>query len=377
MDARRAFERFEKSGAGWLPVAGLSALAILTTLLLIELLANLPPSSQNSFPVGLVSIGRQLGTNVGYSVELKFKALDDSNVKQALADLPIELEQKQQFIDDRAALVKLSTENKLTYAGGLFRRDGAASQLLLDQQKRFAVIFSALSENAVRVTIESFLQDGRYITTANTPKQIPSLDWIDQKVLPSQGLLSELIPLLIEEHLARLGDSPSVEISVENFEKLIGSTNTKIGDWFITQSPLSVAEFQKVLIDNILQDVKLDEVAYLLIGFCDGQSAAYDRIAIEAAQGQLREQGKPIPEASELIALHAMTNQLHLSQLFPDSDIDLTELAKTEWMPALVRDGQTTSSQVEEYLNRLVPDNSLVELIQLEKPFPTRIFQRR
>ncbi len=41
-DARRAFDRFEKSGGGWLPLLTLVATGILLTVLVITAIANIP-----------------------------------------------------------------------------------------------------------------------------------------------------------------------------------------------------------------------------------------------------------------------------------------------------------------------------------------------
>lgn len=365
MDAREAFEQFEKRGAGIWPVLLLSAVALAATIGVVhwsKSLSAIDDSSQR-----LVDIGFTLAQALGLDTE--FKELDDALVQRHQATL-----------DDQRQQVSQSLPPGSQYVGvfQISRLESIWLQAWLDQQGRYQIEVGPMQTSSkgtyYPVALSSRTADDRWLVTSNESSQWLTPDWQEfQLFAPTDGDVAVWLPKLISMHEQRLTDRPLMSITGDSIKEFNSLRKRREAIWLMQQTPITVEKFQQLLQPHAAE-LGREETAQILMGFCCGLCKAYDHMAIEAFRNQLTDNAPQAEDERQLVVLHGLTNPMYLQLrlLGPKAQV-AQHLPK--WTSDLVRDGHTTRQAVDQHLAKLTRQAPLIELGEIQQPFSAKIFR--
>lgn len=371
MDGKTAFERFEKTGAGLLPLICLSGLAILATILVVDIAASIP-NDNRAITSKIIDAGYAFGKTFGYGE--RYEAIPPEADYFRIMDV------------GRKEVDVAFPSPAYTYVGAYQAADlpNSGFHVYLDASRRSVIeVINPKGGETGRpgrqiVCFTSITVDDQLIITCNT--KIPNFEtpWVRWEVVPAEGALSEVADKLAEIHQERVASQSLRGVEPEDFIKLSQQQSARTAAWLIDQAPLPASKLMECLgIDTSTSDNK-QAAALLLMGFCKGASEGYDRVAIESYQQQMRDAGEEPLEAEALFVLHAMTNELSLCERFPRSiskDAMFYRL-ENEWVRRTANAGKADREQIENLLVEFTKDEPLVQLGTIVKPFNAKIFQR-
>jgi hypothetical protein len=367
MDAQRAFDRFEKSGGGIVPVALLAALTIAATLGVFHA-ANQFRESQ-AIPV--LVMGNLFSKSMGCADS--FDAVPEDAPQYA--DLHAQREEMDQLFPSPT----------YEYVGMFAPKFLAGFHLYLDAKNRLQVIVKRFKDKEGKkpgnlyTVFTSFTADDRIIRTLNREISLARIPWLDTQLVSSEGNPEEIVAALRSKHLFRVNELALQELTPENILSINREQATRAGLWLMEQAPLSVSRLED-LVGNVWgKRASEQNKNYFLIGFCDGAAEEFDRMAIDAYLNRVNEEDRS-EEAKGLFALHAMSNRFHLvSTLVPTSDAPRSDASKKEradWLKSALAEPVSPPSDLERFMESITTDDPMVLLGEIDKPFPAKIYQR-
>lgn len=370
MDAQKAFERFEKTGAGLLPVFLLAALAITATLSVVGLSNRVP-----RIPPELTEAVMNLGRVVSYMIDLS-------------GHTTVVREDSSEF--ERAQKAQLEIEsslpaNKFTWIGTVqdSRDPSALIPVFLSADRTIYAYFVPSTGSRVAgdpshaVVLTSKTKHDRTIQTCSSEVFNIATPWSQMQTVDANGDLGKILTQALEAHHKQLGSEQLEELDTDivAFER---KQLTRTAYWLIEQAPIKSSVVSEMLGSKWRGDNQVRN-ALLLIGFCKSASEEYDRAAIQAYLQQTGSSNENKTEAtSGFYVLHAMSNEMHVAKMFPQSisQAEIRRRLQSEWLPATVQAGNTDMVQVEQLMKDLTQSDPLVLVGEIEKPFRAKIYQR-
>jgi hypothetical protein len=378
MKARSALDRFENSFGGIVPVALLASLAIAGTLAVFHL-ANAQPDRQ---VLSILVAGNVLSRTLGLADVVE-------KVDEEIASVSDVRSQKDEF--DR-----LLASSPVVYAGLFASKSHGAFHLYIDTEHRIQILIKRLkvpeAAKAVAEGMEimavpgellvgmiSYTEDDRVLQTQTRKARLIHPPWVEVESLSSDSDGEVLIAELRSKHLQLVGDAKLRDITVDNILDWNRTEAERESAWLMDQAPLTLPKWD-ALIGGILTSRATEaERGYLLVGFCDGASEEYDRMAIDAFLKQRGDDTTPIA-AEGLIAVHAMTNRFHLLQTLVPVPEAKQSRAKSKlragWIKQAITEPVSTTAELDSMIAEITSEDPLVLLGEIEKPFPAKIYQR-
>lgn len=369
MDAHKAFERFEKTGAGLLPVFLLAALAITATLSVVGLSNRVP-----RIPPELTEAVMKLGRLVSYMVDL-------SGHTDLVGEDSSEFEEAQEA---RLEIESSLPEKVFTWIGALqdSREPTDLVPVFLNADRTVYAYFvpskgiRVAGDPSYVVVLTSRTKNDRTIQTCSSEVFNIATPWSQMQTVDANGDLGKIITQVLEAHRKQLGSEKLEELDsdIVAFER---KQMARTAYWLIEQAPIKSSVVSEMLGGRWRGDNEVRN-ALLLIGFCKSASEEYDRAAIQAYLKQIGREENSAEPSSGYYVLHAMSNEMHVAKMFPQS-INPTEIRRrlqSEWLPATVQAGKTDMVQVEQLMKELTQSDPLVLVGEIEKPFRAKIYQR-
>ncbi len=375
MDAQKAFERFEKTGAGLLPVFLLAALAITATLSVVSL-SNKIPTVPLELTKGVLNLGRLASYSIDLSDHTKLASEDGA-----------ESERDQ---EDRREIEESLPANEFTWIGNVqdSRQPNAVGFVFLSTDRTIYAYFVQSSglqlagDSRFAVLLTSKTKDDRTIQTSSSQIFHIATPWSQTQVVSISGHLEKVLTKVLETHRKQLGSKEfgseqlaELDSDIVEFER---NLSARTAYWLIEQAPIK----SSVVADILGSEWRGNSPtlnALLLIGFCDTASEEYDHAAIKA---YLQKVGSSLDvkpgSKSGFYVLHAMSNELHVAKMFPQSisQAEIDRRLQSEWLPSTLKDGKTDMAQVEQLLNELTQSDPLILVGEIDKPFRAKIYQR-
>jgi hypothetical protein len=375
MKARSALDRFENSLGGFVPVALLASLTIAATLAVFHL-ANARPDMK---VVSILVTGNMLSQTFGMANA--FEKVE--NEIPPVSEVPSQKDEMDRM---------LASPNRV-YAGMFASNVHADFHLYIDTEHRTQILIKRLkaTETAkgaaegiaipgeLLVCMTSFTEDDRVLHTQTSKARLIDPPWVQVELLSSDSDGEVLLAEVRSKHLQLVWDAKLREITLENILALNRAASEREYAWLMDQAPLTPAKWD-VLIGSVFT-AKATEAdrEYLLVGFCDGASEEYDRIAVDAFLKQRGDDTAPIA-AEGLIAVHAMTNRFHLLQtLVPVPEAKQSKpksQLRAGWIKQAITEPVSTTAELDSMIAEISSEDPLVLLGEIEKPFPAKIYQR-
>jgi hypothetical protein len=370
MDAQKAFERFEKTGAGLLPVFLLAALAITATLSVVSLSNKIP-----KVPLELTEGVLNLGRLASYSIDLS------NHTKQASED-GSESEGAQEA---RREIEESLPANEFTWIGSVqdSRQPHALGHVYISADRTIYAYFvlstglQLAGDSRFAVVLTSKTKDDRTIQTSSSQIFHIATPWSQTQVVSISGHLEKVITKLLETHRKQLGSEQMAELdsNIVEFER---TQSARTAYWLIEQAPIKSSVVAEILGSEWRGESPILN-ALLLIGFCNTASDEYDHAALKAyLQNNGSSNDSKTEASSGFYVLHAMSNELHVAKMFPQSisQAEIDRRLQSEWLPATVKAGKTDMAQVEQLFMELTVGDPLALVGEIEKPFRAKIYQR-
>lgn len=369
MDAQKAFERFEKTGAGLLPVFLLAALAITATLSVVGL-SNRVPRILPELTEAVMNLGRVVSYMVDLSGHTKIVGEESSEFDQA----------KEARLEIESSL----PENKFKWIGTLqdSREPSDLVPVFLSADRTIYAYF--IPSKGIRVAgdpsyvvlLTSRTKNDRTIQTCSSDVFNIATPWSQIQTVDASGAMGKIFTQTLEAHRKQLGSEQLEELDTDivAFER---KQMARTAYWLIEQAPIKSSSVSEMLGRRWRGDNEVRN-ALLQIGFCKSASEEYDLAAIQAYLKQIGKEENNAEASSGYYVLHAMSNEMHIAKLFPQS-ISQTEIRRrlqSEWLPATVLAGKTDMAQVEKLMKELTQSDPLVLVAEIEKPFRSKIYQR-
>lgn len=365
MDARAAFEKFEKRGAGVWPVLVLSLLAFVATMLVVQMAKRL--KSMDNAASHFIAAGFNIARTLGFDTELA--PLDEPSAELHSGVIAKE----------RTELDEAIPEN-LKYCG-LFQSTGLDElwhQTWLDAGGRYQVEILRPQQREdgsyYPILISSQTEGDEWLFTSSEQMYLQAPSW--QKLNAFESKMDPLkvyLPKMLAEHQLFVGDQKLKLITQDNYVPLNEGRKRREMLWLIEQAPLPIHFMEKLMLAKRPEATK-DETAQVLIGFCWGLCKSYDMVAIESFRDQFPDKASQTENVDEMVVLHDVTNQVHIAHRLLGSKTQFDELS-LEWTQELLRDGRTNPQAVEAYLEKLTRPAPLIKIGELQKPFPAKIYR--
>lgn len=367
MDAQKAFERFEKTGAGLLPVFLLAALAITATLSVVSL-SNKIPKVPLELAEGVLNLGRLASYSIDFSDHTTLAGAESERAQE-----------------DRREIEESLPANEFTWIGNVqdSRQPHALGHVFLSSDRTIYAYFvlstglQLVGDSRFAVVLTSKTKDDRTIQTSSSQIFHIATPWSQWQVVSISGPLEKVLVKLLEAHRKQVGSEQLAELdsNIVEFER---NLSARTAHWLIEQAPIKSS-----VVANILGSEWRGESpilnALLLIGFCNTASEEYDHAALKAyLQNKGSSKESNAEATSGFYVLHAMSNELHVAKMFPQSisQAEIDRRLQSEWLPATVKAGKTDMAQVEQLLKELTQSDPLVLVGEIEKPFQAKIYQR-
>lgn len=378
MDARKAFDRFEKSGAGFLPIVLLSAIAIAATAGVFHIAKQLRIIP----PYAVTVLGALVAKSSGYGNQLE--PITEAEEREAKFT---------KVVFDRKLL-----EEQYAYIGAFYRSRGRVCHVYVDLQNRTQVTAYRWSEEALQTGTDgkktvpagfiftSYTEDGRVIRTVHGDIEPLQGPWVSTEPVEGPGNASELIEALRTRHLERIANETLRELTTENTISIAREQSDRTGAWLMSQAPLTVEKLETLSdIPVFGKKAKPKDKAAFLVGFCDGAADDADRVALESWNRELQAQGKPAVAAEDVVVIHAMTNRFHLiNRVLPQDDTDEQEKIRKQMIARLgasvgnLMDGQEPSQEaLAEMLQALDPLSAPTLSGEIQQPFAAKFYLRK
>jgi hypothetical protein len=365
MDATTAFEKFEKRGAGIWPVIALSLLALAATVLAVHLAKQLKGIENSA--IKFINIGYTAAKALGF--DKKLGPLNEQSVELYRA-----------AIDAQRTEFDKALPKELIYCG-LYQSSGLDElwhQTWLEAEGKFQIEVLPLQRSSngtyYPVLISSQTEDNVWLVTSNEAQYLPAPPWQELNVFdPSSDLLDVWLPKMLAQHRLFIDQRKLTPLARDNYVSTNDGRKRREMLWLIEQAPLPVDTFEKLLRAK-LPEVRPEEMAQVLIGFCAGLCKSYDTAAVVSFRDQLTDNTSQAEDESELVVLHGMTNQLYITLRLLGPLADFSEL-NLKWTQELLRDGKTTPQAVEAHLKKLTQRAPLIEIGEIQQPFPAKIFR--
>ncbi len=370
MDAQKAFERFEKTGAGLLPVFLLAALAITATLWVVSL-SNKIPKVPSELTEGVLNLGRLASYSIDLSDHITL-ASEDGAGSELAQEAKLEIEES-------------LPANEFTWIGAVqdSRQPSLLGQVYLSADRTIYACFvpstglQLAGDSSFAVVLTSKTKDDRTVQTSSSEIFHIATPWSQTQVVSIRGHLEKVLTKLLETRRKQLGSEQLAELdsNIVEFER---AQSARIAYWLIEQAPIK----SSVVADILGSEWRGNSPtlnALLLIGFCDTASEEYDHAALKAYLQNNGSSNESKAEANNgFYVLHAMSNEMHVAKLFPQSisQAEIRRRLQSEWLPATVQAGKTDMVQVEKLMKELTQSDPLVLMGEIEKPFRAKIYQR-
>jgi hypothetical protein len=370
MNVKTGFERFEKSGAGILPVIFIAGLTILGTMGVVELAAQIPNEKPRLMSL-VIDLGAMVGKSLGYGE--RYEPVDEGTAcfDKTQKELP--------------EISKAFPAPAYSYVGAFQVADtekgcfhvylNESQQVLvevLDMERR-----ESAASSRYLVCMTSVTDDQRLIKTCNSRTTSFARPWIDEKLIETSEELPAIVSELEGAHKSRMASLSVQSIPPDTVMARSREEAERTALWLIEQAPLPLS-----MMMDYSRELGIPEnprfAALLLMGFCRESSKGYDRVAKQVYLDQLRTEGKDAIPPEQLFVMHAMTNELHLCDEFPASisNDEATRRLDRDWLNQIIADGKRDPQRIERFLHELTQANPLTELGSIERPFPARIYQR-
>jgi hypothetical protein len=370
MDAQKAFERFEKTGAGLLPVFLLAALAIASTLSVVGLSNRVP-----RIPPELTEAVMNLGRLVSYMVDL-------SGHTKLVGEDSLEFEEAQEA---RLEIESSLPENKFKWIGAIqdSREPSDLVPVFLGADRTIYACFvpskgiRVAGDPSYVVVLTSKTKNDRTIQTCSSEVFNIVTPWSQIQTVDASGDLGKIFTQTLEAHRQQIGSEQLSELD-SNIVKFEREQMARTAYWLIEQAPIKSSVVSEMLGRRWRGDNEVRN-ALLLIGFCKSASEEYDHAALKA---YLQNNGSSNESEAEttngFYVLHAMSNEMHVAKMFPQSisQAEIRRRLQSEWLPATVQAGKTDMAQVEKLMKELTQSDPLVLVGEIEKPFRAKIYQR-
>lgn len=370
MDAQKAFERFEKTGAGLLPVFLLAALAIAATLSVVSL-SNKIPKVPLELTEGVLNLGRLASYSIDFSDHITLASEDGAESERA-REAKLEIEES-------------LPANEFTWIGTVqdSRQPSALGQVYLSADRTIYAYFvpstglQLAGDSSFAVVLTSKSKDDRTIQTSSSQIFHIATPWSQTQVVSIRGHLEKVLVKLLETHRKQLGSEQLAELdsNIVEFER---AQSARTAYWLIEQAPIK----SSVVADILGSEWRGNSPtlnALLLIGFCKTASEEYDHAALKAYLQKNGSSKESKTEASSgFYVLHGMSNELHVAKMFPQSisQAEIDRRLQSEWLPATVQAGKTDMVQVEKLMKELTQSDPLILVGEIEKPFRAKIYKR-
>jgi hypothetical protein len=378
MDASKAFDRFEKSGAGFLPIVLLSAIAIAATAGVFHFAQQLRLIP----PYAVTVLGALVAKSSGYGNQLE--PITEAEEREAKFT---------KLVFDRKLL-----EEQYAYIGAFHRSRGRVCHVYVDLQNRTQVTAYRWSEEASKEGTDakkkvpagfiftSYTEDGRVIRTVHADIEPLQGPWVSTEPVEGPGDASGLIEALRTRHLERIANETLRELTSDNTVSIAREQSDRTGAWLMSQAPLTVEKLETLSDAPVFgKKAKPKDKAAFLVGFCDGVADDADRVAFEAWNRELQAQGKPAVAAEDVVVIHAMTNRFHLiNRVLPEEDTDEQEKIRKQMIARLgasvgnLMDGQEPPQEaLAKMLQMLDPLSAPTLTGEIQQPFPAKFFLRK
>lgn len=376
MEARRAFERFEKSASGSLPIAILSIAGICITIAIFHLSSQLKTLPRSP----ILILGYVVSRSTGYATRLQTLSADD--------------ERRNRLDSDKQHFDALLPSPGYVYVGTYTNSLDYGFHLYIDTELRAQVHAQRLSSEKPkgdppkdRFRFTSFTDDGRAILSTGTEDEnlYAKAPWLEINAVKASGSSELILSELRASHRKQTSSEFLVELTPGNCEAINLEHANRLGEWLMQQAPLTVDKFDGIFPPFRAFSQKADKELFL-IGFCDGLSEEFDRVAIDTYRQAEIALGKTPPSSEELVAIHAMTNRFHIAALLTPPSDETKPMEQKIGVSArriLLAKQKTLFSaesesldDLESFLMEFFERNPIARVGEIDKPFAARIYLR-